>query len=246
MFLGFRAEPFFFFFTRRQTENNEPDNDIPLPSDCRQKVLLNSGISPQQRLQLSDRRLHIGPCFVSNAAPVSRSGSAVLRRLLLTSSQPLGAYGNINWAGWSLAAASRLDGLSYNAKCYCVSEVLHTSCPASQAPSPKLLSGAFPPSGTSGGGAGVGGSIRLGGYWRDWKWLEVEKRLPRFKINTESKAEEIMVERIGTEDIEEHWFQISTSPSGMEKRQQKWNFSFIFFRYTTIVLLGPQWQDVWQ
>lgn len=74
----------------------------------------------------------------------------------------------------SLAGELPLDDLPYNAKCYCVTEVLHTSCPASQSPSPKLLSRVYPPSGTSVGGSRVGGSIRLGSYWRDWKWLELE------------------------------------------------------------------------
>lgn len=86
--------------------------------------------------------------------------------------KPLHAYGNINWV--KLGRSLPLDDLPYTAKCYCVSEVLHTSCPASQSSFPKLLSSVYPPSGTSVGGSRVGGSIRLGGYWREWMWLELE------------------------------------------------------------------------
>lgn len=74
-----------------------------------------------------------------------------------------------------------MDDLPYTAKCYCVTEVLHTSCPASQSSSPKLLSSAYPPSGTSVGGRRVGGSIRLGSYWREWKWLELEIEVLQLK-----------------------------------------------------------------
>lgn len=69
--------------------------------------------------------------------------------------------------GWlKLGRSLPLDELPYNAKCYCVTEVLLTSCPASQSPPPKLLSSVYPPSGTSVGGSRVGGSIRLGSYWK--------------------------------------------------------------------------------
>lgn len=94
-------------------------------------------------------------------------------------SPSLHAYGNINWL--KLGRSLPLDDLPYTAKCYCVTEVLHTSCPASQSSSPKLLSSVYPPSGTSVGGRRVGGSIRLGSYWREWKWLQLEIEVLQLK-----------------------------------------------------------------
>lgn len=65
-------------------------------------------------------------------------------------------------------------GQPYNAKCYCVTEVLLTSCPASQASSNKLLSSMCPSAGKSVGVRGVGGSIRLGGYWKRGMRVDVK------------------------------------------------------------------------
>lgn len=52
------------------------------------------------------------------------------------------------YIGWlKLGGRLTLDDLPHNAKCYCIPEVLHTSCPASQSSSRKLLSSALPPFG---------------------------------------------------------------------------------------------------
>lgn len=87
--------------------------------------------------------------------------------------------------------------------CYCVTEVLHTSCPASQSHSPKLLSSAYPPSGTSVGGGWVGGSIMLGSYWKDWKWLEFEIEVQTVKIESNHLTQSRGDVGMQTEDTEE-------------------------------------------
>lgn len=96
--------------------------------------------------------------------------------------------------GWlKLGSSLPLDGLPFNAECYCVTEVLLTSCPASQSSSPKLLGSVYPPAGTSVGGSGVGGSIRIGSYWKGRKWLEMKPEVLQLKSwwTTSRKAEEI-------------------------------------------------------
>lgn len=65
----------------------------------------------------------------SSSEPSSVSPSPVPRRLWKR-----------KLAVQSLAGAPPLDELPHDAKCYCVTEVLLTSCPASQSSSPKLLS----------------------------------------------------------------------------------------------------------
>lgn len=72
-------------------------------------------------------------------------------------------------AGWSLASVSHwtiyhiMPSVIVLLKSYTPAVLLLSL------PSLKLLSSVYPPSGTSVGGSRVGGSIRLGSYWREWK-----------------------------------------------------------------------------
>lgn len=108
--------------------------------------------------------------------------------------------------GWlKLGSSIPLDGLPYNAECYCVTEVLLTSCPASQSSSPKLLSSVYPPSGTSVGGTGVGGSVGFGSYWKGRKWLEMKAEVLQLKSGWTTSPKNRRNTGIRIKDIEELW-----------------------------------------
>lgn len=113
--------------------------------------------------------LFINSCICSLTTDIKFSTS---QHLLVNYSSSLHTYVKHKLAGWSLAEASHWMS------CHIMPSVivlLKSYSPAVlllSLPLHKLLSSVYPPSGTSVGGSWVGGSIRLGSYWKGRKWVE--------------------------------------------------------------------------
>lgn len=115
-------------------------------------------------------------------------------------------------------------------------------------PSLKLLSSVYPPSGTSVGGSRVGGSIRLGSYWREWKWLELDIEVLQLKSRRTTTCIAEEARGIQMEDIEEFRSKFLAIQLGSQQK-----FISQFFTNATIIpckmFLFPEERDArtgWQ